>query len=108
VELPAVVRLRPGARARIPQLRRVGGDALAIERHFLNMTGAIHPFVPTSRSPVTRGYGIWTSSPGWANSTQLLFLGCGTWDPRYRANMRLVDVFKRSQIRHEFHFRGSR
>ena len=35
------------ARARIPQLRLVGGDALAIERHFLAMTGAIHPFVPS-------------------------------------------------------------
>ena len=35
------------ARARIPQLRLVGGDALAIERHFLSMTGAIHPFVPS-------------------------------------------------------------
>jgi hypothetical protein len=35
------------ARARIPQLHLVGGDALAIERHFLAMTGAIHPFVPS-------------------------------------------------------------
>ena len=35
------------ARARIPQLRLVGGDALAIERHFLAMTGGIHPFVPS-------------------------------------------------------------
>ena len=33
------------ARARIPRLRLVGGDPLAIERHFLAMTGAIHPFV---------------------------------------------------------------
>jgi enterochelin esterase family protein len=34
---------------------------------------------------------------------QLFFLGCGTEDPRYQVNMRLVDIFKRSQIRHEFH-----
>ncbi len=35
------------ARARIPQLRLVGQDALAIERHFLAMTGVIHPFAPS-------------------------------------------------------------
>lgn len=35
------------ARARIPQLRLVGADPLAIERHFLSMTGAIHPFLPS-------------------------------------------------------------
>jgi len=35
------------ARARIPQLRLVGQDPLAIERHFLSMTGAIHPFLPS-------------------------------------------------------------
>ena len=35
------------ARARIPQLRLVGGDPLAIERHFLSMTGAIHLFLPS-------------------------------------------------------------
>ena len=35
------------ARARIPRLRLVGGDALAIERHFASMTGAIHPFGPS-------------------------------------------------------------
>ena len=34
---------------------------------------------------------------------RLLFLGCGTEDPRYQVNLRLVDVFKRNQIRHEFH-----
>jgi galactonate dehydratase len=34
------------ARARIPLLRLVGGDPLSIERHFLSMTGAIHPFLP--------------------------------------------------------------
>jgi L-alanine-DL-glutamate epimerase-like enolase superfamily enzyme len=35
------------ARARIPQLRLVGADPLSIERLFLSMTGAIHPFVPS-------------------------------------------------------------
>ena len=35
------------ARARIPQLRLVGEDPLAIERHFQAMTGIIHPFVPS-------------------------------------------------------------
>jgi galactonate dehydratase len=35
------------ARARIPQLRLVGADPLSIERLFQNMTGAIHPFLPT-------------------------------------------------------------
>jgi len=35
------------ARARIPQYRLVGQDPLAIERHFLSMTGAIHPYLPT-------------------------------------------------------------
>jgi galactonate dehydratase len=35
------------ARARIPQLRLVGEDPLSIERHFLAMTGAIHPFLPS-------------------------------------------------------------
>jgi galactonate dehydratase len=35
------------ARARIPQLRLVGADPLAIERHFESMTGAIHPFLPS-------------------------------------------------------------
>ena len=34
------------ARARIPQYRLVGQDPLSIERHFQNMTGAIHPFLP--------------------------------------------------------------
>jgi enterochelin esterase family protein len=34
---------------------------------------------------------------------KLLFLGCGTEDPRYQINLRLVDVFKQNQIRHEFH-----
>jgi L-alanine-DL-glutamate epimerase-like enolase superfamily enzyme len=32
------------ARARIPQLRLIGADPLAIERHFQAMTGVIHPF----------------------------------------------------------------
>jgi L-alanine-DL-glutamate epimerase-like enolase superfamily enzyme len=35
------------ARARIPQLRLVGADPLSIERHFISMTGAIHPFLPS-------------------------------------------------------------
>jgi L-alanine-DL-glutamate epimerase-like enolase superfamily enzyme len=35
------------ARARIAQLRLVGADPLSIERHFLSMTGAIHPFLPS-------------------------------------------------------------
>lgn len=34
------------ARARIPRLRLEGADPLAIERLFLSMTGAIHPFLP--------------------------------------------------------------
>jgi len=34
------------ARARIPLLRLVGADPLAIERHFQAMAGAIHPFRP--------------------------------------------------------------
>jgi L-alanine-DL-glutamate epimerase-like enolase superfamily enzyme len=34
------------ARARIPLLRLIGADPLAIERHFLAMTGAIHPYRP--------------------------------------------------------------
>lgn len=34
------------ARARIPLLNLVGGDPLAIERHFQSMTGAIHPYRP--------------------------------------------------------------
>ena len=33
------------ARARIPQLRLVGADPLSIERHFLSMTGLIHPYL---------------------------------------------------------------
>jgi galactonate dehydratase len=35
------------ARARIPRLRLVGQDPIAIERLFLSMTGAIHPFLPS-------------------------------------------------------------
>lgn len=35
------------ARARIPQLRLVGADPLEIERLFLSMTGAIHPYLPS-------------------------------------------------------------
>jgi len=35
------------ARARLPRLRLVGEDPLAIERHFLQMTGVIHPFLPS-------------------------------------------------------------
>jgi len=33
----------------------------------------------------------------------LLFLGCGTEDPRYQANSRLSDLLEKRQIRHEFH-----
>jgi enterochelin esterase family protein len=34
---------------------------------------------------------------------KLFFLGCGTEDPRYQMHLHMVDVFKRNQIRHEFH-----
>jgi enterochelin esterase-like enzyme len=33
----------------------------------------------------------------------LLFLGCGTEDPRYQAQTRLVELLKKNKIRHEFH-----
>jgi enterochelin esterase family protein len=34
---------------------------------------------------------------------KLLFLGCGTEDPRYEAHSRLVELLKKNKIRHEFH-----
>jgi enterochelin esterase family protein len=34
---------------------------------------------------------------------KLLFLGCGTEDPRYQAHSRLVELLKQHQIHHEFH-----
>ena len=34
---------------------------------------------------------------------KLLFLGCGTEDPRYQAHTRLVDLLEKNKIRHEFH-----
>lgn len=43
-------------------------------------------------------------NPASANrELKLLFLGCGTEDPRYQAHTRLVDLLKKHQIRHEFH-----
>lgn len=44
------------ARALIPQLRLIGADPLAIERHFQAMTGVIHPFRP--RIPFISGIDI--------------------------------------------------
>jgi enterochelin esterase family protein len=34
---------------------------------------------------------------------KLLFLGCGTDDPRYQAQTRLVALLEKNKIRHEFH-----
>jgi len=34
---------------------------------------------------------------------KLLFLGCGTEDPRYQAHTRLDDLLEKNEIRHEFH-----
>jgi enterochelin esterase family protein len=34
---------------------------------------------------------------------KLLFLGCGTEDPRYQGHSRLVDLLEKNHIRHEFH-----
>ena len=43
-------------------------------------------------------------NPASANrELKLLFLGCGTEDPRYQAHSRLVNLLKKNQIRHEFH-----
>jgi enterochelin esterase-like enzyme len=34
---------------------------------------------------------------------KLLFLGCGTEDPRYQAHSRLAELLEKNKIRHEFH-----
>jgi enterochelin esterase family protein len=34
---------------------------------------------------------------------KLLFLGCGTDDPRYQAQTRLVALLEKNKIRHEFY-----
>jgi enterochelin esterase family protein len=52
------------------------------------------------------GFDLEKQVPGLFKNPQdlkLLFLGCGTEDPRYQAHSRLVALLENNKIRHEFH-----
>jgi enterochelin esterase-like enzyme len=52
------------------------------------------------------GFDLEKQVPGFFKNPQdlkLLFLGCGTEDPRYQAHSRLVALLENNKIRHEFH-----
>jgi enterochelin esterase family protein len=56
------------------------------------------------------GFDLEKQSPGFLKNPaaanrdlKLLFLGCGSDDPRYQAHLRLLDLLEKNGIRHEFH-----